>query len=99
MYNSWNVAGAARMLAAIALAGLLSISAALAQGAPIKIGVGLSLTGGSASPGKMLLAALELWREDVNAKSGLLGRKVELIHYDDQSTPSNVPGIYTKLIA
>lgn len=98
MYKSWNVAGAARTLAAAAVAGLLSISGALAQGAPIKIGIGLSLTGGSASPGKMLLAALEIWRDDVNAKNGMLGRKVELIHYDDQSTPSNVPGIYTKLI-
>src|SRR5918995_7465975 len=46
----------------------------------------------------MLQAAIELWREDVNAKGGLLGRPVEFISYDDQSTPSNVPGIYTKLI-
>ena len=96
MFGMWK--GALRVLAAIAVAGLISISGALAQTAPIKVGVGLALTGAGASPGKMLLAALELWREDVNAKGGMLGRKVELIHYDDQSTPSNVPGIYTKLI-
>ena len=42
--------------------------------------------------------ALELWRDDVNAKGGLLGRPVELVYYDDQSNPANVPGIYTKLI-
>ena len=84
---------------AFAVAAILhGASGAAAQGGPIKIGVGLSLTGGSASPGKMLLAALELWRDDVNAKGGLLGRQVELIHYDDQSAPANVPGIYTKLI-
>jgi branched-chain amino acid transport system substrate-binding protein len=98
MNGAWRVAGALRWLAAVILTATISISAALAQGAPVKVGIGLSLTGGSASPGKMLLAALELWRDDVNAKGGLLGRKVELIHYDDQSTPSNVPGIYTKLI-
>src|ERR671910_1475687 len=46
----------------------------------------------------MLQAAIDIWREDVNAKGGLLGRPVEFIVYDDQSTPSNVPGIYTKLI-
>jgi branched-chain amino acid transport system substrate-binding protein len=92
---SWN---ALRTFAAALLAMLVVASGALAQGGPIKVGVGLSLTGGSASPGKMLLAALELWRDDVNAKGGLLGRKVEVIHYDDQSAPSNVPGIYTKLI-
>ena len=65
---------------------------------PIKIGTGLALTGGGAPAGKMLLAALELWRDDINAKGGLLGRPVEVIYYDDQSTTSNVPGIYTKLI-
>src|SRR5262249_18418399 len=42
--------------------------------------------------------ALELWRDDVNAKGGLLGRPVELVYYDDQSNPANVPNIYTKLI-
>jgi branched-chain amino acid transport system substrate-binding protein len=45
------------------------------------------------------LIALQLWRDDVNAKGGLLGRPVELIYYDDQSNPANVPGIYTKLIS
>ena len=91
----WN---ALRASAAALLVSVFAITGALAQSGPIKVGVGLALTGAGASPGKMLLAALELWRDDVNAKGGLLGRKVELIHYDDQSTPSNVPGIYTKLI-
>jgi len=31
------------------------------------------------------------WRDDVNAKGGLLGRPVELVYYDDQSNPSTVP--------
>ncbi len=35
----------------------------------------------------MLQAAIDIWREDVNAKGGLLGRPVEFISYDDQSTP------------
>ncbi|MGH7088148.1 MAG: amino acid ABC transporter substrate-binding protein [Stellaceae bacterium] len=34
----------------------------------------------------------------MNAKGGLLGRKVELVHYDDQSNPALDPGIYTKLV-
>ena len=51
-----------------------------------------------AQNGKQLLIALQLWRDDVNAKGGLLGRPVELVYYDDQSNPSNVPGIYNKLI-
>src|SRR5215204_538873 len=88
-----------RCFAAAILASLVCVGAAAAQsGPPIKVGAGLSLTGGSAPAGKMLQAAIDIWREDVNAKGGLLGRPVEFISYDDQSTPSNVPGIYTKLI-
>src|ERR1019366_7953923 len=48
--------------------------------------------------GKQVLLSLEIWRDDINAKGGLLGRPVELVYYDDQSNPSLVPGIYTKLI-
>jgi branched-chain amino acid transport system substrate-binding protein len=65
---------------------------------PIKIGFGMALTGGLAQNGKSALLAMKIWEEDVNAKGGLLGRKVKLIYYDDQSSPSAVPGIYTKLL-
>jgi branched-chain amino acid transport system substrate-binding protein len=41
---------------------------------------------------------MRLWEEEVNAKGGLVGRPVKLIYYDDQSNPSTVPGIYTKLL-
>jgi branched-chain amino acid transport system substrate-binding protein len=65
---------------------------------PIKVGFSMALTGAVAPNGKQDLLALETWRDDVNAK-GLLGRPVELVYYDDQSNPNNVPGIYTKLIS
>jgi branched-chain amino acid transport system substrate-binding protein len=65
---------------------------------PVKVGFSMALTGAVAPNGKQILAALEIWRDDVNAKGGLLNRPVELIFYDDQSNPANVPGIYTKLI-
>ena len=65
---------------------------------PIKVGFSMALTGAVAPNGKQNLLALELWRDDVNAKGGLLGRPVELVVYDDQSAPANVPNIYTKLI-
>jgi branched-chain amino acid transport system substrate-binding protein len=41
---------------------------------------------------------MKIWEEETNAKGGLLGRQVKLVYYDDQSTPSTVPGIYTKLL-
>jgi branched-chain amino acid transport system substrate-binding protein len=92
-----------KALGAFALALLVGLSWPLGgsaqSGNPIKVGAGLALTGGGAPAGKMLLAAIEIWRDDVNAKGGLLGRPVEVVSYDDQSTPSNVPGIYTKLIS
>ena len=65
---------------------------------PIKVGCSMALTGGVAAIGKQVLAALTIWRDDVNAKGGLMGRPVELVFYDDQSNPANVPAIYTKLI-
>ena len=65
---------------------------------PIKIGLGMALTGGLSANGKPALLALQIWKDDVNKKGGLLGRPVELIFYDDQTNPSTVPGIYTKLL-
>ena len=66
---------------------------------PIKVGFSMALTGGVAPNGQQLLLALQIWRDDINAKGGLLGRQVELVYYDDQSNPSNVPGIYQKLLS
>jgi branched-chain amino acid transport system substrate-binding protein len=65
---------------------------------PITIGFGMALTGGLAPNGKAALLAMQIWEEETNAKGGLLGRPVKLVYYDDQSNPSNVPGIYTKLL-
>src|SRR5215469_8098203 len=71
---------------------------AAAQSGEIKIGSSMAMTGGLGPNGKSALLAWKIWEEDVNAKGGLLGRKVKLIYYDDQSNPSTVPGIYTKLL-
>ena len=65
---------------------------------PIRIGFGMALTGGIAAGGKQAALVYDLWAEDVNARGGLLGRKIELVKYDDQSSPSTVPGIYSKLL-
>lgn len=79
-------------LASAAFAG----SAAAAE--PLKIGFSMALTGGLAGAGKAALIAMEIWRDDVNKKGGLLGRQVEFVYYDDATQPSKVPGIYTKLL-
>src|SRR5215813_8713429 len=75
------------------------MSAASAEGPPIKIGMSMPQTGGLAGGGKPSLLGIEIWRDDVNAKGGLLGgRKVELVVYDDKSSASETPAIYSKLI-
>ena len=84
---------------AILFAALWWASAPVRAADPIKVGFSMALTGAVAPNGKQNLLALELWRDDVNAKGGLLGRPVELVYYDDQSNPNNVPGIYTKLLS
>jgi branched-chain amino acid transport system substrate-binding protein len=66
--------------------------------APIKIGMSMPQTGGLGGGGAAALVALRMWVDDVNAKGGLLGRRVEFTAYDDQSNPANTPGIYTKLL-
>jgi len=87
-----------RALAAL-LAALMLVAASNARAAdPIKIGLSVSLTGGVAANGKQVLLAMQIWKDDINAKGGLLGRPVELVYYDDQSSPAAVPAIYTKLL-
>jgi len=84
----------------MALAVLFGLAAAPTYAAdPIKVGFSMALTGGVAPNGRQMLIALEIWRDDVNAKGGLLGRPAELVFYDDQSNPSNVSGIYQKLLS
>ena len=68
------------------------------SGQPIAIGFGMALTGPLSGFGKQALLGMKIWEEETNAKGGLLGRPVKLVYYDDQSNPSTVPGIYTKLL-
>ena len=94
-----NRRGLAVSISAAALA-LMTVPAGAQTpaGQPITIGFGMSLTGPLAANGKQALLGMKIWEEEINAKGGLLGRPVKLVYYDDQSNPSTVPGIYTKLL-
>jgi branched-chain amino acid transport system substrate-binding protein len=91
--------GRVAALAAIVFLSASGVSAQAPKGDPIKVGFSMSLTGAVAPNGQQLLQALEIWRDDQNAAGGLLGRPVELVYYDDQSTPAGVPAIYQKLLS
>src|SRR6516225_10740251 len=84
-------------MTALVVLGLASGDAS-AQQPPIRIGMSMPQTGGLAGGGKASLLGIEIWRDDVNAKGGLLGRKVELVVYDDKSSSSETPAIYAKLL-
>ena len=86
-------------IALVAAGAMLAANSATAQNKePIKIGFSMALTGGLAPNGKQALLGAKIWEEDTNKAGGLLGRPVKLVYYDDQSNPSNVPSIYTKLL-
>src|SRR5258708_17974147 len=74
-------------------------SGAIAQQPPIKIGMSMAQTGGLAAGGKASLLGIEIWRDDVNAKGGLLGRNAELVFYYDKSSPSETPAIYAHVLS
>ncbi len=83
---------------AVAACAMFVVSATAQNKEPIKIGFSMALTGPLAANGKQTLLGMKIWEEETNAKGGLLGRPVKLVYYDDQSNPSTVPGIYTKLL-
>jgi branched-chain amino acid transport system substrate-binding protein len=99
LFVTRRLAGTAALAGAAAvLAPALFSAPAAAQQPPIKIGFSMSLTGPLGAGGKSALIAMEIWKDDVNDKGGLLGRKVEFVYNDDQTNPARVPAIYTKLI-
>ncbi|HEX2216966.1 MAG TPA: amino acid ABC transporter substrate-binding protein, partial [Xanthobacteraceae bacterium] len=83
---------------ALGTSALPRISVGQGGGNPIKIGYSMSQTGGLGPNGQSALLAQKIWEEQINKKGGLLGRPVQLISYDDQTNPSTVPGIYSKLV-
>ena len=93
--------GFAAFIRGAVLSAVMALTASVAsaqQGEPIKIGMSMALTGALSSSGKVMLITLQMWADDINARGGLLGRPVKLIYYDDQSSGSQVPGIYAKLL-
>jgi branched-chain amino acid transport system substrate-binding protein len=90
---SWNTAAAASVVAAV-----MAVALPAAAQAPIKLGASISLTGTYAKPGAYQKEGYELCAQEANDKGGLLGRKVEFVIYDDQSTPATGVRLYEKLI-
>jgi len=96
-----------RVLGAASVAGALSLTVAttsgassggLAAGAPVKIGISLSLSGDFSADGLAFQQGYKLWAADVNKTGGLLGHKVVLDIVSDASSPTQVVTNYQKLV-
>lgn len=80
----------------ISLAFMLHQGSALAK--DIQVGSSVALTGKYARTGQDQLNGYTMWIEDVNSRGGLLGKKVTMVHYDDESKPATGSKLYEKLI-
>lgn len=77
----------------------LALGALTAQAAePIKIGSVLSVTGPAAFLGDPELKTLQMYVDDINKKGGVLGRPLQLVHYDDGSDANKANGFAKRLI-
>jgi branched-chain amino acid transport system substrate-binding protein len=76
-----------------------SSSDTLAKGAPVTIGISLSLSGDFSADGQAYQQGYELWADSVNATGGLLGHKVVLDIVSDASSPTQVVTNYQDLIS
>jgi len=65
---------------------------------PIKIGSVLSVTGPAAFLGDPELKTLQMYVQEINAKGGVLGRQLQLVHYDDGSDAGKANAFAKRLI-
>ena len=86
-----------RLSAIIVAAGAIGVGAAQAQ-EPVKIGAMYPLTGGGAVYGVPAMAGHQLAVEELNAKGGILGRKIESVERDDKMNPSAASSTMKELI-
>jgi branched-chain amino acid transport system substrate-binding protein len=87
-----------RMISRILLAAVLSTSSCFGRAAePLKIGMVASLTGSAAEVGRYETQGAKLAAEEVNKAGGVLGRPIELVIEDNQTTNPGVVLAFSKL--
>ena len=90
---------AGKVFAVAVLAALAWVAAPGAEAQPpMRIGASLAQTGGAAALGQNQLRGYQLCVKHMNDKGGVLGRKLELVLYDDGSDPATAARLYEKLI-
>jgi len=79
----------------LALAGMIAATAALADDAPIKIGV---IAENQSVAGSSIPLAAQLAADEINAKGGIGGRKVEIVAYDDHSSSAEAVRAFQRAV-
>ena len=88
-----------RYFTAIAATALLSAGLVGQAGAQtIKIGVNEPLTGPFAASGTYVVNGAKIAADEINAKGGVLGKKIELVIEDNKSNPTEAAAVAEKLI-
>ncbi len=64
----------------------------------VRVGCTASQSGSYAVLGTDQLQGLQMWAEDLNSRGALLGHRVEIVAYDDESSPEKSAGLYRRLI-
>jgi branched-chain amino acid transport system substrate-binding protein len=80
------------------LLGCLIITGTAGAADTVKIGLLVPLTGAAAADGASALNSVKLAVERVNAEGGLMGKKVELVSYDDRGDAKEAVALARKLI-
>ena len=91
-----------RAMQSVAVTTVIGLSAVLGAGlqasAQIKIGAVLSVTGPASFLGDPEKRTLEIYVDDINAKGGVNGQKLQLIVYDDAGNPNSARTFATRLV-
>ncbi|MDB4884999.1 MAG: amino acid transporter substrate-binding protein, partial [Gemmatimonadetes bacterium] len=93
------VALAAAALGAVACSGSKDTSGGGSGGNAIKVGVYGPFTGGSSPMGASMRDGVRLAVDEINAKGGVLGRKIQLVERDDQATPERGAQVMQDLVS
>ncbi len=80
------------------LAAGLAVGLATGAAAQIKIGVIQPLTGPAAASGNYVANGARIAADEINAKGGVLGQKIELVIEDNKSNPTEAAAAAEKLI-
>jgi branched-chain amino acid transport system substrate-binding protein len=89
---------AARILSVALGAAALALAALVQAGDTVKIGTFLSVTGPASFLGDPELKTLQLYVEDINKKGGVLGKQVELVHYDTGGNAKEAVSFFKRLV-